>query len=34
MTFVDPDEDINQAEQRLLEFLKDIERILPPYMPD
>jgi exosortase D (VPLPA-CTERM-specific) len=34
MTFVDPDEEIEQADQRLLEFLKEIERILPPYIPD
>ncbi len=34
MTFVDPGEEIEQADQRLLEFLKGIERILPPYIPD
>ena len=34
MTFVDPDEQIKQADQRLLGFLKNIERVLPPYIPD
>jgi len=34
MTFIDPDEEIKQADQRLLDFLKEIERVLPPYIPD
>lgn len=34
MTFVDPNEEIKQADHRLLEYLKDIEKILPPYIPD
>lgn len=34
MTVIDPDEDISAADHRLLDFLKGMESIIPPYIPD